>query len=46
MTEEEIVVAMNVILANDVFVPNGEAFVELVGAKVVETGTVEYDLVF
>lgn len=46
VTEADIVAAMNVILEKDVFVPNGEALVALVDAKVVETGTVEYDLVF
>ena len=45
ITEAEIIAAMNVILDNDVFVPNGESLVALVGAKVVETGTQEYDLV-
>ena len=45
ITEAEILAAMNVILDNDVFAPNGESFVALVGAKVVETGTQEFDLV-
>ena len=45
LTESEILEAMNVIIANDVFAPNGEALVEKVGAKVVETETQEYDLV-
>ena len=45
LTESEILEAMNVIIAKDVFAPNGEALVEKVGAKVVETETQEYDLV-
>ena len=45
LTESEILEAMNVIIENDVFAPNGEALVEKVGAKVVETETQEYDLV-
>jgi len=36
---------MNLIIEKDVFMPNGEALVEKVGAKVVETETQEYDLV-
>ena len=45
LTESEILEAMNLIIAKDVFTPNGEALVEKVGAKVVETETQEYDLV-
>ena len=45
LTESEILEAMNLIIANNVFAPNGEALVEKVGAKVVETETQEYDLV-
>ena len=45
LTESQILEAMNVIIANNVFAPNGEALVEKVGAKVVETETQEYDLV-
>ena len=45
LTESEILEAMNIIIAKDVFAPNGEALVEKVGAKVVETETQEYDLV-
>ena len=45
LTESEILEAMNLIIAKDVFAPNGEALVEKVGAKVVETETQEYDLV-
>ena len=45
LTESEILEAMNLIIAKNVFAPNGEALVEKVGAKVVETETQEYDLV-
>ena len=45
LTESEILEAMNIIIAKDVFAPNGETLVEKVGAKVVETETQEYDLV-
>ena len=45
LTESEILEAMNIIIAKDVFAPNEEALVEKVGAKVVETETQEYDLV-
>ena len=45
LTEQEIHDAMNIILNNDIFAPNGETLVSLVGAKIVETGTTEFDLV-
>ena len=45
LTESEILEAMNLIIEKDVFMPNGEALVEKVGAKVVETETQEYELV-
>ena len=45
LTESQILEAMNLIIAKDVFAPNGETLVEKVGAKVVETETQEYDLV-
>ena len=45
LTEAEIIAAMDAILANNIFAPNGESFVATVGAKVVETGTQEFDLV-
>ena len=45
LTESQILEAMNLIIEKDVFMPNGEALVEKVGAKVVETETQEYDLV-
>lgn len=44
ITEEEIVGAMELILAKDIFVPNGERLASLVDAKVVQTDTTEYDL--
>lgn len=43
--EDEIKTAMDVILASDIFVPDGSALVELVGAKIVQTDTNSYDLV-
>ena len=45
LTEQEIQNAMNIILNNDIFAPNGETLISLVGAKIVETGTTEFDLV-
>ena len=45
LTEQEIHDAMNIILNNDIFAPNGESLVSLVGAKIIETGTTEFDLV-
>jgi len=45
IAEQEIHDAMNIILNNDIFAPNGETLVSLVGAKIVETGTTEFDLV-
>ena len=45
ITEQEIQNAMNIILNNDIFAPNGETLISLVGAKIVETGTTEFDLV-
>ena len=46
LTESEILEAMNLIIEKDVFMPNGEALVEKVGAKVVETETQEYDFFY
>jgi hypothetical protein len=43
--EAEIKTAMGVILDSDIFVPDGSALVELVGAKIVQTDTNNYDLV-
>ena len=45
LIEQEIHNAMNIILNNDIFAPNGETLISLVGAKIVETGTTEFDLV-
>ena len=45
LTEQEIHDVMNIILNNDIFAPNGETLVSLVSAKIVETGTTEFDLV-
>ena len=44
ITEEEIQSVMTTILNKDIFFPNGSTLVSLVGAKVVETGTTEFDL--
>lgn len=44
ITEEEIHNAMTTILNKDIFFPNGSTLLSLVGAKVVETGTTEFDL--
>ena len=45
LTESEILEAMNLIIEKDVFMPNGEALVEKVGAKVVATETHEFEIV-
>ena len=45
VTENEIKECMELIVARDVFVPNGEALVKAVEAKVVVTDTTAYDLV-
>ena len=45
ITEQEIYDAMMIILNKDIFYPNGSTLVSLVGAKVVETGTTQFDLV-
>lgn len=45
LTESEIKTAMNTILSKNIFKVNGEDLDSLVEAKVVETGTTEYDLV-
>ena len=45
VTEQEIQNVMNIILNNDIFAPNGETLISLVGAKIIETGTTEFDLV-
>ena len=45
ITEEEIKNAMTTIINSGIFAPNGSSLIEMVEAKVVETDTVEYDLV-
>lgn len=45
VTESEIKSCMNLIVSNDIFVPNGESLVKAVEAKVVVTDTTAYDLV-
>lgn len=45
ITEKEISDAMTLILNKDIFFPNGSSLASLVGAKVVETGTTQFDLV-
>ena len=45
LTESEIKTAMTTIFSKNIFKPGGENFASLVEAKVVETGTTEYDLV-
>lgn len=44
LSESEIIAAMELIIAKDIFAPNGEQFKALVEAKVVTTDTTEYDL--
>lgn len=45
LNESEIISAMEIILAKDVFAPNGASLASLLDAKVVTTDTTEYDLV-
>lgn len=45
ITEEEIKDAMTTIINSGIFEPNGSSLIEMIEAKVVETDTVEYDLV-
>ena len=45
VTENEIKTCMELIVARDIFAPNGEALVKVVEAKVVVTDTTNYDLV-
>jgi len=44
ITEEEIKNTMETIINSGIFAPNGESLIEMVGAKIVETDTIEYDL--
>lgn len=45
ITEEEIKVAMEAVVAKGIFAPNGAEIASVVEAKVVVTDTTEYDLV-
>ena len=45
ITEEEIKSAMETIINSGIFAPNGESLIEMLEAKIVETDTIEYDLV-
>ena len=45
VTENEIKACMELIVSRDIFVPNGEALVKAIEAKVVVTDTTNYDLV-
>ena len=45
ITEEEIKNAMETIINSGIFTPNGESLIEMLEAKIVETDTIEYDLV-
>ena len=46
LTEEEVKTTMELIKEKNIFVPGGADFASLVSAKVVETDTTNYDLVF
>lgn len=45
ITEGEIKSAMEAIINSGIFAPNGESLIEMLEAKIVETDTIEYDLV-
>lgn len=45
VSEQEIKDAMEVIVNNNIFAPNGSELVEALEAKVVKTDTTDYDLV-
>lgn len=45
LNENDIKVAMETILSNNIFAPSGESLVSLIEAKVVVTDTTEFDLV-
>jgi len=45
LTEAEIKAAMDLIVAKNIFAPNGEDLSAVVEAKIVQTETTEYDLV-
>ena len=46
LTEEEVKTAMELIKDKNIFAPGGADLASLVSAKVVETDTTNYDLVF
>ena len=46
LTEEELKTAMELIKEKNIFAPGGADLASLVSAKVVETDTTNYDLVF
>ena len=46
LSEEEIKTAMELIIDKNIFSPNGADLAALVSAKVVQTDTTNYDLVF
>ena len=45
LTKEEISECMNLIISKDVFTPNKMSLVKSLDAKVITTGTTDYDLV-
>ena len=45
ITEGEKNSAMETIINSGIFTPNGESLIEMLEAKIVETDTIEYDLV-
>ena len=45
LTKEEISECMNLIISKDVFTPNKMSLVKALDAKVITTGTTDYDLV-
>ena len=44
LTEDEIKSAMDLIVSKNIFAPNGSDIVDVFEAKVIVTGTTEYDL--
>ena len=46
LSEEEIKDVMDLILAENIFAPGGSELAALVSAKVVQTDTTNYDLIF
>ena len=46
LSEDEIKTAMELIIDKSIFSPNGEELAALVSAKVVQTDTTNYDLLF